>query len=147
MHDTPLGPDFTEEINAGVAFLDARLPGWFNRIDTARLALSSPDSCVLGQLAMADLRGQIEELGRGKWSLGYWGAVEVLGIAGSDDEDTDIPASYGFNLFRWMTTDGDGDYLEERDPEVAAYWEALTLQWGHRIDKLRAEAGTLGTAP
>ena len=40
----------------GAAYLDSRLPGWEQYVDWQTLNLSSPESCVLAQLALKDPR-------------------------------------------------------------------------------------------
>ena len=39
-----------ERAAAGASFLDERVPGWWERIDGARLDLSCASGCILGQL-------------------------------------------------------------------------------------------------
>jgi hypothetical protein len=39
-----------ERVARGAAWLDEQEPGWARQVDLARLALSSPCRCVLGQL-------------------------------------------------------------------------------------------------
>lgn len=43
-------PDYTENVARGIALLDEKQPGWFNRIDLEELNLGSCFKCVLGQL-------------------------------------------------------------------------------------------------
>lgn len=38
------------EVERGVAVLDAKVPGWWERIDVDRLDMAVGDACVLGQL-------------------------------------------------------------------------------------------------
>lgn len=131
--------DFTEEIDRGEQLLDRVAPGWVASIDTERLNLESATSCVLGQLAMADLRQQITAY-RKQAKLHpvgapyYYEAAEMLQI-----EETDEAAHYGFNLPDWLARN---DYGQMR-PGAQRAWEQLTLQWGERIDKRLAEAGLL----
>lgn len=68
----------------GAAFLDVRLPGWEDDIDTATLDLSDECGCVLGQL------------GKRLGTLGTYGCVQdALGL--SDAE------SQRLGYFRWST--------------------------------------------
>lgn len=39
-----------ERVAAGVAWLDAKAPGWIDRVDLDELQMASTCSCVLGQL-------------------------------------------------------------------------------------------------
>lgn len=43
--------DIERDVARGVAFLDARYPGWFHDINVNRLRMHSLNSCVCGQLA------------------------------------------------------------------------------------------------
>lgn len=42
---------YAHRIEAGVAFLDQRFPGWAERIDMETLDMTDPENCILGQLA------------------------------------------------------------------------------------------------
>ena len=37
-------------VNAGVALLNEKMPGWYCKLDLEELDISSSDKCVLGQL-------------------------------------------------------------------------------------------------
>jgi len=53
---------YTEQINAGIALLNSKCPGWQDRIDLSKLDMLSGYHCILGQLYGDDDRG-LEELG------------------------------------------------------------------------------------
>lgn len=63
---------YDEQIAAGMALLDEKVPEWWQRIDVDRLNTASPCSCVLGQM------------------YGFYGTgLEALGILG-------FACDYGF---------------------------------------------------
>ena len=68
-----------ERVAAGAALLDEREPGWWQRINLARLDLEAPCRCILGQLD--------DDLGEGRWR----DLLARFGVAACDD------AYYGFN--------------------------------------------------
>lgn len=54
--------DYRPNVEKGAAFLDERMPGWVDRVNVARLDLSSCVACVLGQLG-GDYRHEARRLG------------------------------------------------------------------------------------
>lgn len=58
-------PDFgaRKRVAAGAALLDERWPGWWNEIDTRKLAIHDGRFCVVGQLYGGYTRGIISLLG------------------------------------------------------------------------------------
>lgn len=59
-------------VRAGVALLDREEPGWFKRVDLARLNVGSCSMCVLGQLFGAYASGVAElDLYFTVWDLGF----------------------------------------------------------------------------
>lgn len=109
-------PRYTAQITRGVALLDARMPGWLDRIDIDRLDMSfgafsysRPDcGCVLAQVNAMSKAG-----------FGLYGAgLRALGLTGGED------MACGFAL----------PFLaSERD------WPVLTAEWAETIRQLRAE--------
>ena len=45
-----MGCNPSDAVARGASLLDVFLPGWFNRIDTSRLVISSPHGCICDQL-------------------------------------------------------------------------------------------------
>lgn len=68
--------DLLERIESGAALLDRQSPGWFRRIDLARLDMKSCTFCILGQL--------YGSYGNGQRSLGihYLGGPAAFGFDG-----------------------------------------------------------------
>lgn len=127
--------DFSAEIERGVQWLNRMSPGWFNSINLDHLHLMSGTACVLGQLAMTDFRQQVDGhlksvRGRGGTRQhDYWTVLAAFGIA---TQSTDM----GFDM--------DTSAIEAQSG-IGSHnlWEDLTFQWVERIQKLRADAGTL----
>jgi hypothetical protein len=67
-----------ERAAAGAALLDARVPGWYERIDAASINISSAYMCVLGQAF------------HGEHESGYMVGLRALGL------DTGVASKYGF---------------------------------------------------
>lgn len=87
-------PDLTSEVTRGIAWLDLRVPGWWEKIDTDHLDLEDENSCVLGQT----------------WSH-YADCNQLLGRSGTRFQrfidsafggDTSGSARYGFALPSWV---------------------------------------------
>lgn len=72
-------------VDVVAALLDAKAPGWFNRIDLATLDLDDCNCCVFGQV----FRGQTPGL------VGYTVGHDVLGLDYNDMHWVlpDVPAS------------------------------------------------------
>lgn len=122
--------DFSEAIERGVKLLNRFAPDWFNHVNLDRLELASGRYCVLGQLAMADFHERLTEYFRHEarpHRYDYADLIDWLRDHGFVYGQPDAGVFYGFSLRG-----------SENQP-----WEALTLQWVERIEKLRAEAGTL----
>lgn len=146
--------DFTDEIERGVAVLERHDPRWFDKVNLDRLSLDDPGRCVLGQLAMESFKDELD----GYFDLqdyhydyyDYYRAVEWL----SDIDETDengVDCGFAINhvnLFKLMLNTGINAPNPERDYEKAKpfynrAWEQLTEQWAVRIEKCRADAGTM----
>lgn len=93
----------TERTERGAALLDARRPGWWQRIDLDRLDLSDTCDCVAGQIS-----GGVYIT---DWTL----AMEALGL-----ETPALQAAHGFDA-----TDGDGDRAYDA---LTAAWRDLIGQ-------------------
>ena len=50
---------YADRVRTGVALLDEKVPGWFERIDLDRLDMDSCARCVLGQLFGSFVRGSL----------------------------------------------------------------------------------------
>lgn len=65
-----------ELVNAAAAFLDERLPGWWQRVNVDMLHMTSMDLCVLGQLygvfttGLEELQLDASPLHAAFWALG-----------------------------------------------------------------------------
>lgn len=150
--------DFTEEIDRGVTLLDRHDPRWFDMINLDELQLDLPRMCVLGQLAMGVFREKIQELTHDPdddAEYNFYHVADYLFETGQTGGEYD--EEYGFTidlpeLHKLLAAAG----IPSLDPHVdpfdrvnVAYkrvWEMLTLQWVSRIEKCRADAGTLGGA-
>lgn len=89
----------------GVALLDEKLPGWWQRIDLARLNLGSPCNCILGQEFAS------HEDVDGDWWTGYEVAQDVL----LDYRDA---TTFGFDL----------KFADSCDfPSLTAEWKRVIL--------------------
>lgn len=67
------GMTLEERITRGAELLDARVPGWRERVDVQRLDLSSDTECVLGHVLGSYARG-LEALGltpAQSWAHGF----------------------------------------------------------------------------
>jgi hypothetical protein len=100
-----------ERVARGAALLDARAPGWAERVKLDALEMVSPCLCVLGQLFAAPPAPVERD--------GYWIGLERLGIPA---HPVNRPAAYGF---------------AEENPDSGAYL-ALTDEWERVIAARRA---------
>ncbi len=127
---------FEDRVRLGAQWLDTERPGWEDQIDLSSLQLASGDHCVCGQLWM----GQFQEAMDSYYNSGYEGkkysdpfevALEVI----EDDGFNAVDLGFNINVYsEWTFTDsGFPEWL----------WETLTYEWKHRIEKRRAERGTL----
>lgn len=133
--------DFGPEIDRGTALLNAEVPGWFNDIDLVELDLESGTTCVLGQLAMSQFSQRLDEYKkrtRRYPGQGYYAVAEMLW--GADAEFTEACA-YGFNVDYELGRAMFGYTMWNKISKQA--WEQLTMAWQERIEKLRADAGTI----
>jgi len=65
-----------EAVTRGVTLLDAKRPGWAQRIDVSILNIASSRMCIVGQLYDGDFSEGLEQLGIGTGSGSYgFGAV------------------------------------------------------------------------
>jgi hypothetical protein len=110
----------SEHVARGDALLDAKIPGWAERINLATLALSDCERCIVGQLYAAATQDEDDDA--------YTVGLTDLGI--NDDEVT-----YGFDGINY--------------PELTAEWKptfaAATVD---RLDHLNWHAhGSAGQSP
>lgn len=102
---TPSADDYAEAVANGAALLDARVPGWRDRVDVAELDLSDCVECTLGQVFGA-----------------YQFGLTRLDLSANDwDEEQERAATYGFTLLPAL---GEGS-LDDR----SAHWSALRDAW------------------
>lgn len=109
-------PKIREAVDNGVALLDRELPDWRDRVDKARLDMSSACGCILGQ-AYDEGHLAVES----GWRLG----LRALGLDFISDELTiDRAQHYGFTL-------------SERDlkriPIRELAWIELRAEWLRRL--------------
>jgi hypothetical protein len=99
-------PPAAERVAAGSAWLDEHRPGWWKRIDTHVLDLSSCVTCVLGQEFAVEAR----RTGSHRSGYGY-GAAQLI-----DDPDApdDEAALLGFDI--------PSPYRDEGYAELTAAW-------------------------
>ena len=97
-----------DRIERGMTLLDAKAPGWIDKIDLDRLDQGSGRTCVVGQV--------YRSLGRRYGA--YWDGLEALGLVATvvDDE----VAAHGF---------------ETRDERES--YDALTRAWRAAIKRRR----------
>lgn len=117
-----------ERIDAGVAWLDANVPDWLDRIDLDRLDLADTCKCVLGQTFahIAQWDSYADEPGQDV--PGYDLIVECIqpdeGVVMSMAVPylSEDPADYGFSI-----------------AQADESFDALTAAWRTRITTLRSE--------
>jgi hypothetical protein len=107
----------SEPVCAGVRFLDERVPGWWNMIDTDTLDLASCDLCVLAQVYIAQ-HGHPDDLG--SWLSPFGRMKEEFGL------DAPAIAASGFI----SEADGWADNVIDS--------AALTAEWREAIEAKRA---------
>jgi hypothetical protein len=112
-----LFPDFSPEITAGVAKLDAEAPGWLDAIDLGRMRISSANWCVLAQVAQR------------QWPIA---CVRTL----ADPQDS--PYAVGLRKFGLHHGRRHGFY-PPKGYESPWYWWQLGRQWKRRIRQLRVQ--------
>lgn len=103
-----------ERVAAGAAFLDAREPGWWQRIDLDTLDLQAPCRCVLGQLA-THLDDYDDDWSWQNVTARYGLLVWFWSWEANGDRATDL--EYGFNA---------NPDIEAYD-DVAAEWKRVIL--------------------
>jgi hypothetical protein len=96
---------FETEIAAGMALLDAKLPGWQARVDVATLNLNDCTLCVLGQLT---------------GDFGSDDARELLEVE-ENDEQWEAAEHRGF------AAGGEWNDSEERYDQLTAEWKSAIL--------------------
>ena len=101
-----------ERIDKGVAWLNANVPDWLDRIDLDRLDLASGCRCVLGQL----FAHVVDELGTEDGFTAVWQSDSTL-VPHLTSKETE---THGFDL----ATNDEG-------------YMALTEAWHDRIEALR----------
>lgn len=111
--------DFTAEIEAGVALLDAKLgrETWLPRVDVQKLALNDEDLCVCAQATQVP----------------YFRGTGLLGNP-NPEWDLNWGDKYGF----CMDNDVVSNALDRHVGESELYGQ-LTDQWKTKIEQLRAE--------
>lgn len=139
-------------IDRGMEFLDEYLgsPEWVNEIDLKALDLNDANTCVCGQLFRADTgRRTIEDEDIGE-SDGYSYAIKWVIEHGVPRDNSfnsgkvlDVVSDHGFSLWNeeWIEerlSDHNDVTIHMVDP-----WELLTDLWTERIEKRRAELGTV----
>lgn len=105
---------FEAQIARGVAVLDAKVPGWRDRVRADILNMESPSRCILGQV----------RAGYG----GYWGesSSALVGVPHSTSfnrHNGDL-APFGFSL----DTTGAKDRSDD--------WDQLTAEWRAELAKV-----------
>lgn len=75
-------------VERGAEFLDARIPGWEEKIDLDKLDLGSCCNCIVGQLNPAHTRIREDR---------YWSGIKELGVRGE--------AKHGFITWGTQTFD------------------------------------------
>lgn len=99
---TPSADDYREAVSNGAALLDARVPGWRDRVDVTTLNLGSCEHCTLGQLF-------------GDYDAGR----RFLELDDVPESNNARAALYGFSLPL------DDVFYDDRP----AHWDALRLAW------------------
>jgi hypothetical protein len=115
-----------EKVNNGAKLLDNIRPEWFNEINIDGLDIRCIENCICGQLFMEEAQLLMEGSDDMLWfESGYHYAVENLQINARQN---------GFCLPEGMS---DGDTFNDQA------WESLAIVWIEKIEKRRAEAGTM----
>lgn len=73
--------NIASRVKAGAEFLDEEVPGWYKRVDTDLLDLSSPVACILGQTFQQFVGTAFNG---GQFHDGYQAGLKRLNL---DDED------------------------------------------------------------
>jgi len=89
-------PTIEQRVAAGAEWLDARMPGWVDKVSLDRLRLLSPCDCILGQafgdFYTAPLPCEFEARDEVAANLGFMSSVEIndelLGSAAFDAYDS-----------------------------------------------------------
>lgn len=126
--------DFTEEIDAGMEWLNSQDVRWFDKLNLDTLNVASGNRCILGQLAMTTFASQVKATA---WN-GYEGVLDAFSF------ENDWSIEHGFTVDmeevrRQMNLDeGQCVCLScDVDGVTNHVWEALTRQWMGRIESLR----------
>lgn len=111
---------YEEEIKRGVKLLDREAPGWLQRIDVAKLEMSSYFDCVAAQAMDCSYRSALGKLG-----LDYFEVIRSANAA----------VQHGFTVIE----DSEDLTIASYEDMHAAY-ATLTAEWLQVISELRAPA-------
>lgn len=156
---------YHEAITRSMVFLDDYLggPDWVNRIDLDELDLEDGSSCVCGQLF--DRETGMRTVDDMRTSDGYDYALKHVvehGVPEGFFDDAESEFTFHITASRYLGFSIDGEAEEDilakhngfesastmwqmhgDDLDVLSPWEILTQTWRERIEKRRAELGTL----
>lgn len=127
MSETETLPTFRQRVEAGAAYLDGVLPGWWEKIDLETLNLGSNCRCVLGQLAV-DIAWDTRDFqllraaradGFNCWVSKHLAPLPAIGFKESE--------RMGFDL-------SDSECIEAEDE----LYGALTAEWRNLITERRS---------
>lgn len=105
-------------VERGVEFLDEKVPGWFNLIDTEKLDIRNSCNCVLGQLYLREhprIRNESSKtdafyrkavelgLGEERYKLD-WSAVRAHGFAFGRGKVSNLNAAWSRVITKRQTT-------------------------------------------
>lgn len=147
--NTPVA-DFTEEVLAGAALLDEKVPGWLEKIELPDLKVSMPQSCVLGQVftekllslpeSQYSLNGRMIPGRPGVYHSGYAVGSELLEL------DVDDVERLGFYVGE-RTGGQVVDFIREHNVRVGSVYdwayEQLTYSWVAYVEARRAAEGVV----
>lgn len=124
-----------DNVRNGEDFLDKEMPGWYEKIDLSILKMTSAGSCICGQLWMGrEMQPLLSE--NDSTRAGYYYATQFI-LNGHDIE-------YGFTVPEFEIKVGSPDSGYRRHTDLNSFmWEAMTIEWATRIQKRRANAGTI----
>lgn len=116
-----------DRIALGTQFLDSVKPGWAGEIDTDKLDLIDPHSCVLGQLFVeeAEVYDRIGPFTVGSWAAHDWLVEQGYDLDGEAEEYVNAAEMCGFErdgaMGGWPHSDAD-----TYDKLQAAWLEVIT---------------------
>jgi len=111
--------DFSTEINAGVAYLDAHVGRdvWLPRVNLDTLQLWQEDTCVVAQVTRQPYYLGVGELGGPAYDGVFYAEIFEWGIP------------FGFYVDENLYVNGAGE---------SVLYDQLTAQWKRKIEELRA---------